>query len=116
MSDEWEKLKFPSQPVTASRPDWHRILSGVLTLGWLSLCTLAGGLGVLLVNTVQLLVPLACIWFPEELGSLTTSLPSLFSNMPITRSSPGWLLRLFGWIALLCLTIVRLIIVAVLRP
>ncbi len=116
MSDEWDKVRFPSRPLTAARPDWHRILSGLIALSWLSLCALSGGLGVVLFNSLQLLVPLACIWFPEELGSLTTSRPNLLSSVPITRRSPGWLVRLFGWIALLSLTIVRIIICAALRP
>jgi hypothetical protein len=36
--------------------------------------------------------------------------------MPITRTSPGFLVRLFGWIALLALTVLRVIIFVAMKP
>jgi hypothetical protein len=49
-------------------------------------------------------------------GLLTTWLPGPLSNMPITRSSPAFLVRLLGWIALLALTVLRVILFVVMKP
>lgn len=70
----------------------------------------------LLVGALQIVLPLACVWFPEELGSITTSFPGLFSTVPINRTSPGCLVRLVGWAALLILTVGRVVIVGVMVP
>lgn len=45
------------------------------------------------------LMPLAIIWFGDELGDYVG--PT--SRGRITRSSPGWLVKLFGWLFLFAL-------------
>lgn len=45
------------------------------------------------------LMPLALIWFGDELGDYVG--PT--SRGRITRSSPGWLVKIFGWVFLLAL-------------
>jgi len=115
VKDEWDDIKFASQPVRKYAPDRNRILSGTVAVGWLALCAIAG-LEAFLTNILAIALPLACIWFPEELGSMTTSFLGPFSNVAITRSSPGFLVRLVGWIALLALTVLRVIIVVAMRP
>jgi hypothetical protein len=96
--------------------DWNRILSGFLALAWLTLCGLAGGTAAVLQGVLQAALPLACIWFPETLGSMTSMLPGALSDMPITRTSPGCLVRALGWVVLLLLTVGRIVIVAVMAP
>ena len=64
---------------------------------------------------LSLMVPVACIWFADALGELTTTVPTL-GNMPILRRSPAGLLRFCGWVALLTLTVVRVILIAALSP
>lgn len=66
--------------------DWNRILSGVLVLAWLSLAVIGGGLRAFLMSLLQLALPLACIWFPDALGSMTSALPGPLSNVAISRA------------------------------
>jgi hypothetical protein len=116
MKDEWDNFKFPSQPVRKYPPDWNRILSGVVAVVWLGLSAVGSGLQGVLTNMLAIALSMACIWFPDELSSLTTTLPGPLSNTPITKSSPGFLVRLFGWIALLVLTVVRVMIFVAMKP
>ena len=40
---------------------------------------------------LSVLFPLACIWFGDELGEFIPA---------VTKASPGWLVRLGGWLLL----------------
>ena len=44
-----------------------------------------------------LLLPLACIWFADELGDYIGILP----GPGISKRTPGWMVRLGGWFLLL---------------
>ena len=101
--------------MTSGISDWNRIVSGVIAISWLALSAVGGGAVAVLYAALSLLVPLACIWFPDALGGLTTTLPGL-STIPITRESPGCAVRFLGWVALLSLTVLRAIIVVALAP
>jgi hypothetical protein len=46
-----------------------------------------------------LIIPMLCIWFPDALGNMMTSLPTL-AALPINRPSPAGLLRIVAWVAL----------------
>lgn len=98
-----------------TRLDWHRLLSAALALGWVSLAALFGGVVGLIQEAVSLMLPVACIWFADALSTLTTTWPTL-GNMPITRTSPAGLLRFFGWVALLVLTVGRVVLFVLLAP
>ena len=89
-------------------PDWFpnilssRALSLVVAFIYLGISAYAERLdGRLVVHlflvAVALLFPLACIWFPDELGEYYGSLP----GPAITRVSPGWMVKLGGWLLLL---------------
>ena len=67
MKDEWDKLKFHSQPVRKYPRDPNRVVSGAVAVGWLALSAIGAGLEGLLTNMLAIALPLACIWFPEEL-------------------------------------------------
>jgi len=51
----------------------------------------------LLIMGGALLLPLACIWFAEEMGEYIGALP----GPGINRKSPAWMVKLGGWILLL---------------
>lgn len=53
------------------------------------------------IRFLTVLFPLACIWFGDEMGDYVGVLP-----IPsITKPSPGWLVRLGGWV-LLCIQLI----------
>jgi hypothetical protein len=79
--------------------DWNRILSVAVGAAWLALGAAAGPVG-LVAAALFVVLPLACIWFPETMGTLKTVLPSLAAQA-IDRESPGWAVRLLGWVLLL---------------
>jgi membrane protease YdiL (CAAX protease family) len=54
-------------------------------------------LGTLLLIAAALCFPLACIWFGDELGNYVGMLP----GPAINKRSPGWLVKLGGWLLLL---------------
>ena len=54
-------------------------------------------LAALLVTTGALLFPLACIWFGDDLGTYVGMLP----GPGISKTTPGWMVRLGGWFLLL---------------
>jgi hypothetical protein len=96
-------------PPNGTRLDWHRILSGAIALTWLGLAALAGGPVAFVYAGLSLLLPVACIWFADALSTLTTTWPTL-GNMSISQGSPAGLLRFCGWVALLVLTVGRVIL------
>lgn len=51
----------------------------------------------LLITCGALLLPLACIWFGDELGEYVGALP----GPGINRKSPGWMVKIGGWVLLL---------------
>lgn len=51
----------------------------------------------LLIMGGALLLPLACIWFGDEMGEYIGLLP----GPGITRKSPGWMVKVGGWVLLL---------------
>jgi hypothetical protein len=79
--------------------DWNRILSLVVAAGWLGLGVTAGAVGIV-AAVLFLVLPLACIWFPDTMGGLKTVLPSL-APRAIDRESSPWAVRLLGWVLLL---------------
>jgi hypothetical protein len=89
--------------------NWNRILSGVLAATYLVLAFLvAGGEGSLRI-AMFLVLPLACVWFSDELGDYIGQTGSGY----ITERSPGILVRIMGWL-LLFMPII-MVVVAVLN-
>jgi len=81
-----------------------RVLSLIIAAGYV-LITLLGGLsrsvpaaiGSVLLVSVVLLLPLACIWYGDEVGGYMGMLP----GPAINRSTPGVFVKVGGWILLL---------------
>jgi hypothetical protein len=51
----------------------------------------------LLLVSGALLLPLACIWFSDEMGEYVGTVP----GPAVNRKSPGWMVRVGGWVLLL---------------
>jgi len=50
----------------------------------------------LLITSCALLLPLACIWYGDELGEYVGAVP----GPAIMKKSPGWMVKLGGWFLL----------------
>lgn len=79
-----------------------RLLSGAVAAAYLIAAAVAIGRPAFLFRLAAFLtLPMACIWFPDEVGSLTG-----FGRPVITRKSPGDAVALAGWLLLLSLMVV----------
>jgi hypothetical protein len=88
-----------------------RILSILIAILYLVYAYHAGGGELVLRVLGYLLLPMACIWFSEEMGSYTGV---GFGRGAITQETPGCLVALVGWLLLL-LPLILLMIMAI-RP
>ena len=77
--------------------DWNRILSGMLALAYLCGAYFAGDAETALKVFAGLTLPMACIWFGDELGSYV----GVMRGQAITTKTPGCLVRFGGWLILL---------------
>ena len=84
-------------------PDWLekilRALSLVIAFIYLGVTSYSAPsaaklLANLLLMSATLLLPLACIWDGDELGEYADS-------FGITQKSPGWMVKVGGWVLLL---------------
>ena len=85
----------------------ERTLSLIIAAVYLVIVSIAAGsparlLADLLIMGGALLLPLACIWFADEMGEYIGVLP----GPAITTKSPGWMVKLGGWVLLLMPAIV----------
>jgi hypothetical protein len=78
---------------------WNEILSGLLALIYTIGAFAGGGAEVGLKVLLFLVLPLACIWFGDEMGDYMGTWP--VSAGGITNPTPGWLVRAGGWLLLL---------------
>jgi hypothetical protein len=78
--------------LSSNLPSRWRWLSGVIAGAYLVSAAFAGGFVDVLRVVAFLLVPMAAIWFPDEVGSHVGG--------RITRPSPGWAVRALGWLVL----------------
>lgn len=75
-----------------------RGLSAVVGLTYLLAAVLSGAPpDALIVLALYLILPLACIWFPEEMGVFT----GVVRGHQVTSESPGCLVAAGGWLLLL---------------
>jgi len=80
---------------------FHRTASAMAALCYL-LFALYARSGHLFARTVLFLIlPMSAIWFSEELGAMTGVRFGRFAGPVVTASSPGFLVRIAGWIVLL---------------
>ena len=95
-------------------PDWFPNMSRALSLAvasiYVGLTIYSAPHGMLTGGLLKvgggLLFPLACIWFGDEMGDYVGTLP----GPGINRTSPGWMVKLGGWVLLLLPAIIGLFI------
>jgi len=80
----------------------NRGLSLLIYCGYLALAFTVGGPFAALKVAMFLLLPLACIWFPEPLGDYAGNL----RGHQVTRSSPAFLVCAMGWVILVGVPII----------
>jgi len=81
-----------------------KIISGVIALTYIIFAFVEEGAIEAGKFGMCLILPLACIWFSEDMGNFTGS----YINGPMTRS-PGCLVAVFGWLLLLLPVILAMI-------
>lgn len=82
----------------------QRSISAVVALGYMLLVVFGShpkdfrhALIIMFISYSPLLLPLACIWFPEEMGDYTGNL----SFPQITKATPAGVIRVGGWCLLI---------------
>ena len=83
-----------------------RILSGIIAVAYLVVAYLAADAATLFRVGFILILPLACIWFSDEMGGYTGV---GMGRGAITSTTPGCLVAFGGWLLLLLPVIVALI-------
>ena len=75
-----------------------RLLSLILCVLYLIFAAIGGGFKGFLYTTAFLLLPMACVWFPDEMGQYTgTSMGKGYIN----TTTPSCFVTFIGWIFLL---------------
>lgn len=77
--------------------DWNRILSAIVALVYVGGAYVGGDAGAALEVVVGLSLPVACIWFGDEMGGYL----GIIRGRVITTKSPGMFVRFGGWLILL---------------
>ena len=83
-----------------------KIISGIIALIYLIGAYRGAGGETAFKAGIALILPLACIWFSEELGDFSGTF--MRGGGPVTQS-PGWLVAAIGWLLLLLPGIIALI-------
>lgn len=76
-----------------------KAISLTISIVYLIISFISGGSELLIKMLLFLLLPLACIWFGEEMGNYTG--PAFGFRPHITKESPGCFIKLLGWVLLL---------------
>jgi len=87
--------------------DWNRILSGLLAGAYLVIAFIAGGIAASLKMMIGIIMPLACIWFGDEMGQYRGTI----RLQAMTCSTPGYLVRAGGWLILLLPIIIAIVMI-----
>ena len=86
-----------------------RLLSGIVAIGYICFVLLTtGNLQSVVSMVLFLLLPVACIWFPDAMGDLKGISLGLGRPM-ITDKTPGDFVAIGGWLLLLCPIVMALI-------
>ena len=75
----------------------NRSLSILVYFAYIAAGFTHGGGSVALKLAIGLLLPMACIWFPEALGNYAGTI----RTQPITASTPAFLVCAGGWLVLI---------------
>lgn len=90
-------------PNWTDRIEWSRALSLLIAAVYVLIPILAGRgrpvrevTAAVMAFAIYLPLPLACIWFSDEIGEYTGRLP----GPAINRPTPGWMVACGGWFLL----------------
>jgi len=83
-----------------------KIISLIISIIYLVIAYMFGGGEIVLKLFLFLLIPLGCIWFGDSLSSYTGNL----GVHRITSESPGFLIKIAGWLLLLLPVLLFLIL------
>jgi hypothetical protein len=98
-SDAWvDAINRMSNWSPVEEPDWNRTISGLIALLWIGFIAINKGPAGVVAWTLAILLPLAFVWFPDEVEGVTMRLPGV--SRPLL---PAWFVRLVGWVSLLAL-------------
>jgi uncharacterized membrane protein YoaT (DUF817 family) len=87
-------------------PAISRLLSIVISIGYVVFSGIALGGKSALQVTAFLILPLLCIWFSEEMGAFT----GFMHGHQITATTPGFIVAIGGWLLLLLPVIISAIV------
>jgi len=74
-----------------------KLLSAIIAIAYVGIAFFAGGSEAAVKCGIFLTLPLACIWFSEEMGSYT----GVMRGQQMTSTSPGCVVAFMGWLLLL---------------
>ena len=80
-----------------------KVLSVLIAVAWATACIIDLGVTQLLWCLIALLLPLALIWFPDEIGSFTGYRAG---HSQVDAKTPPILLSVMGWFFLIGLPVV----------
>jgi hypothetical protein len=80
--------------------DWNRVVSLLVAVTYMIAAGLIQGMEGILRATIFLVLPMAAIWYGEEMGSFLSG-GGVISKFPITVATPGCLVVFVGWALLL---------------
>ena len=80
--------------------NWNRLTSLLVAIAILTIFSMGGGGEAFLRMAIYLMLPMACIWFSEAMGSIANGTFGVFSKVPITQTTPGPIMVIAGWIGL----------------
>lgn len=84
-----------------------RIISGIIATCYLVAAYIVNGPLMTLRMAGFLILPLACIWFSNEMGGYTGT---GFGRGGVTEKSPGWAVAFAGWLLLLLPVFVGIVV------
>ena len=82
-----------------------RILSAIIAIGYVIAAYFVAGGEEAFKFGIFLVLPLACIWFSDEMGSFT----GIMRGQAISTKTPGCLVALGGWLLLILPVIIAVI-------
>lgn len=82
-----------------------RILSAIIAIAYVSIAYFAGGAEAAIAIGMFLVLPLACIWFRDEMGAFT----GIMRGHLVTSTSPGCAVAFMGWLLLLLPVLIGLV-------
>lgn len=83
-----------------------RILSGLVAAGYIAMAILAFGAKGIVLAAAFLVIPIACIWFSNEMGSFIGTMNLQY----ISARSPARLIEAAGWVIILLAPVVAVVV------